>query len=141
MSTPTAVTFCQCCGNNRPPTSFAPGAITCAFCVEMRPDDITRATAATVNRDHAIATHTKAGRKAERIALKMVKYGAAGKRCSGCHHPKPPEAYNKCAPQPDGLQPICRACNEIRAAALKSGGLAAWHTIRAALRAASPEGK
>ena len=136
-----SVTYCQCCGNNRPASGFAPGAITCGFCVELRPDDITRSTLVTVQRELAITQHTKEGRKAARIAAKLAKYAQTGKRCTACHHYKPAAAFNRCAAQSDGLQPICRGCNVLRVESIKAAGLAQWHTIRAALRASSPEGK
>jgi hypothetical protein len=96
----------------------------------------------TAQREFLFVTQTKQGRKQARINAKLEKYKTTGKRCTACHHLKPAEAYNACEPQPDGLQPICRACNQVRAQLVKEpGGLALWHAVRDGLRKSSPEGK
>lgn len=146
MQPSTQTTYCQCCGHDRPSSDFYAGAIGCSLCLTRPANEIITLTRETMRREYAVATYTKNGRKAARVAAKMEKYHATGKRCTACHHPKPPEAYNKCAPMPDGLQPICRSCNALRVASIKGGaatgtGMQTWHAIRAALRASSPEGK
>ena len=88
-----------------------------------------------------MSEYTLAGRKAARVRAKLDTYAKLGKRCTACHNRKPADEYHASARQCDGLQPMCKACNKIWIATMKSGGPAAWHAVRAAMRAASPEGK
>lgn len=141
MSTHDTLVYCPCCGREKPAYDFPAGRYTCSICCMLPGDEATLVTRETVRREQMLAAHTKQGRKQARIAAKLAAYETTGKRCTACHHSKPPSAYNKCAPQSDGLQPICRSCNELRVVTMRNGGLPAWHAIRAALRAASPEGK
>lgn len=135
------LTYCSCCGTEKPAYDFAPGSSICSICDTLTAREAVALTRESFRREHSIATFTKAGRKQARIAAKMLDYSINGKRCTACHNRKPVDAYNKSAPTPDGLQAICRACHTLWAAAVKSGGPRAWHAIRDALRAASPEGK
>jgi len=132
---------CLCCGQDKPSYDFRPGHQICTLCDTLSAAEATIMARATFSAQHKFMTATKDGRRQARIAAKLVSYETTGKRCTACHCPKPPSAYNKCAPAPDGLQPICRGCNELRVASIKNGGLTAWRTIRAALRASSPEGR
>jgi hypothetical protein len=134
-------TYCLCCGRERPASDFYAGAVACSMCLTRPASEIVTLTRETVRREYAIAAYTKDGRKRARIEAKLGVYMVSGKRCTACHTPKPPEAFNKCAPAPDGLQPICRSCNETRVAVMRSGGLKAWHVVRDALRAQSTMGR
>lgn len=136
-----STTYCRCCGRERPTTDFRPGALICSLCAMLPAAEASALTRDTCARERAVATQTAAGRKAARIEKRMAQYAQHGKRCSACHHYKSIDHYNKCAPQPDGLQPVCKECHTIRLAATKAGGRAQWHVVRAALRASSPEGK
>lgn len=107
----------------------------------LSPSEATLLTRETVKREINVSEFTMAGRKATKVKAKLDTYAKLGKRCTACHNRKPIEEYHACAPQSDGLQPMCKACNKIWLATMKSGGRAAWHTVRAAMRAASPEGK
>jgi hypothetical protein len=141
MTTADATLYCPCCGQEKPAWDYAPGLSICSLCARLSANDASLKTRATIRVEHAMATQSAAGRKAARIAARMAQYAQHGKRCTACHHLKPATAYNKCQPQPDGLQPICRECHVIRMATIKSGGLKQWHMVRDAMRASSPEGK
>lgn len=141
MSKPDPLVYCICCGNDKPSWDFAPGRDLCSLCMLLPPDAAVKSALEARRRADAAARNSKQGRKAARIAAKLEMYSRYGKRCSACHHPKPAEDYDSCAPQPDGLQPNCRACNKLWRLTVKSGGVQAWHIVRAALRATSPEGK
>jgi hypothetical protein len=139
MSTKTL--YCPCCGHDRPTSEYRPASHVCNFCIALTASDATILARETMGREIAISTQTKEGKKRARVAARLEHYARHGKRCSACHHYKPADAYNACAPQPDGLQPICRSCYTIRQATVKSGGLTQWHAVRDAMRANSPEGK
>lgn len=141
MSNVTATIYCPCCGQEKPAWDYAPGLSVCSLCALLTGNDATLKCRATMRIEQNLANASAAGRKAARIADKLRQYAVSGKRCSACHHLKTPDHYHRCKAQSDGLQPVCQECNTIRAAALKSGGLAQWHLIRDAMRASSPEGK
>ena len=133
---------CICCGQDKPAWDYPPGGHTCTLCSMLPVDQAVIKARGTAQREFLFVTQTKQGRKQARINAKLEKYKTTGKRCTACHHLKPAEAYNACEPQPDGLQPICRACNQVRAQLVKEpGGLALWHAVRDGLRKSSPEGK
>lgn len=134
-------TVCLCCGQDKPSYDFKRGHVICSICDMLDIDAAVTMARATFSAQHKFLTATRDGRKQSRIAAKLAAYEVHGKRCTACHHLKPAGAYNKCAPQPDGLQPICRGCNELRVISIKNGGTHAWHIVRDALRASSPEGK
>lgn len=131
--------YCPCCGHDRPHTDYRPNTDLCSLCSMLTPFEAVRLARETMRREYSISTQTKNGRKLARQAAKLAQYVTQGKRCTSCHAHKPVEAFNRCAPTSDGLQPACRACNEVRAAILRTsggyGGLAQWHTVRDALRA------
>lgn len=130
--------ICLCCGRNLPGYQFGAGSNVCTLCEQMSVRDAVIMTRATADRILAVSLHTRAGRKEARMAAKLAKYAVTGKRCTSCHEHKAPDQYNRCAPQPDGLQPICRSCNKLRVTILESGaGLGQWHIVRDALRQAS----
>ena len=131
--------ICQCCGKAQPHGDYNIGVNICSLCDSLSAREAVRLTRATLKQYNLIITSTKAGRLAARQASRLAEYNRTGKRCTACHGHKPPAAYNKCAPASDGLQPICRTCNEIRVASTRSGGLAAWHTLRAALRSGNDD--
>lgn len=134
--------YCLCCGLDKPANQYAIDSEVCIQCTSMPASQAVLMVRETMQREQHIALHTRQGRKQARINAKLEKYKVTGKRCTACHHLKPAEAYNACAPQPDGLQPICRACNQVRAQLVKEpGGLALWHAVRDGLRKSSPEGK
>lgn len=137
MPKPESLTYCACCGRDKPAYDYAPGSLICSLCEMLSAREAVMLTRETFRREHSVATFTAAGRKQARIAAKMLHYSIHGKRCTACHDYKSPDAFNKCAPTPDGLQAICRDCHVLWVASVKSGGKAAWHTIRDALRAAS----
>ena len=142
MTKPETLIYCPCCGKDKPSWDYAPGGYTCTLCSMLPGDQAAIITRETVRRENLVISQTRHGRKQARINAKLEKYKVAGKRCTACHHLKQAEAYNACAPQPDGLQPICRACNQVRAQLVKDpGGLALWHAVRDGLRKSSPEGK
>jgi hypothetical protein len=141
MTTAETIIYCPCCGRAKPSYDYPAGKHICTLCAQLDADTAVFMTRDTVSREYSVKTYTAAGRKQARITAKMDRYMREGKRCSGCHHLKPPSEFNRCAPTPDGLQPMCKPCNKIWLAARKSGGPAAWRAIRDALRALSPEGK
>ena len=141
MSTLETIIYCPCCGRDKPAYDYPAGKHICSICANLDADTAVFLTRETVKREYSFQTHTKVGRKQARIAAKMEIYATTGKRCSACHHYKPVKAYDRCAPQPDGLQPNCKTCNNIWRETRAHGGKAAWHQVRDALRAASPEGK
>lgn len=141
MPTSEPAVYCLCCGRDKPAADYAPGRTICSLCAMLDVNTIVTLVRDTANREHSIAVHTKNGRKQARIEAKLARYKLEGKRCTACHNRKPIEDYNQCAPQPDGLQPICRTCHKLWLAAIRSGGRTAWYIIRDALRAQSPEGK
>ena len=141
MTTASTIIYCPCCGRDKPAHDYPAGKHICALCAMLDADTAVFLTRETVRREYSVKIYTAVGRKQARVTAKMQQYARDGKRCTGCHCRKPPDLYNKCAPMPDGLQPMCRACNKIWVATKHSGGPAAWHAIRDALRARSPEGK
>lgn len=141
MTTADTLVYCPCCGKEKPSYDYPVGRHTCSNCCDLPGDSASLLTRETVRREQNVRQHTALGRKQARIEAKLAHYQAHGKRCTACHHLKPAGAYNKCAPMGDGLQPICRTCNELRVMICKREGITQWHAIRAALRASSPEGK
>lgn len=141
MPTSATLITCPCCGKEKPAFDFPNGRYTCSICCMLPGDEAALITRETVRRELAVRQFTSVGRKQARVDKRMEEYARNGKRCTACHHKKPAADYNKCAPQPDGLQPICRQCNELRVTSMRHGGMAAWHTVRDAMRASSPEGK
>lgn len=141
MSTASTIIYCPCCGRDKPAHDYPPGKHICSLCAMLDADTAVFLTRETVRREYSVKTYTAVGRKQARITAKMERYAKEGKRCSGCHHRKPPADFNKCAPTPDGLQPMCKACNKLWLSLRKEGGNALWRQVRDALRAASPEGK
>jgi hypothetical protein len=130
--------YCLCCGHEKPATDYLPQNSICIICASRPSNQVALMSRETLQRELAISNHTKAGRKAARIQARLDRYATAGKRCSSCHHHKPAADYNACAPASDGLQPICRSCNQLRVTSVKQGGLALWRTVRDALRATAP---
>lgn len=129
--------YCACCGREKPSYDYAPGSLICSLCDTLTAREAVMLCRESFKREHSVATFTKAGRKQSRIAAKMLQYSISGKRCTACHGYKAPDAFNKCAPAPDGLQPICRTCHTLWVASSKAGGPIAWHAVRDALRAVS----
>lgn len=141
MNSAPTIVYCPCCGRDKPAYDYPAGKQICSLCAMLDANTAVVLARETAQREHSVRAYTASGRKQSRVAAKLALYETAGKRCSGCHHRKPPSGFNKCAPTPDGLQPMCKSCNKIWLAARASGGTRAWHTIRDALRATSPEGK
>lgn len=135
------LTPCLCCGQDKPEWDFARGQCVCSVCRTLTPDEAVKMARSTMSAQLKFLTQTKDGRKAARVAAKVAQYEQHGKRCTACHNFKKPDDYNKCAPMADGLQPICRTCNQLRVISLRAGGPQQWHQVRDALRKASPEGK
>ena len=141
MKKPESLTYCPCCGVPKPNWDYPVGASICTLCAMLDVSAAVHLTRETVRRELNVSEYTLAGRKAARVRAKLDTYAKLGKRCTACHNRKPADEYHASARQCDGLQPMCKACNKIWIATMKSGGPAAWHAVRAAMRAASPEGK
>ncbi len=141
MTTADTLVYCPCCGHEKPAYDYPRGQHICSICSMLPADHAVLLTRETVRREYGVKKYTAQGRKAARIEARMEQYGREGKRCSACHYYKPVESYNKCAPQPDGLQPNCKQCNKIWMSTKRSGGQSMWITVRDAMRKASPEGK
>jgi|SRR3990167_4706355 len=138
----TSVFHCLCCGRDLPAKySFRAGSPTCRTCDTLQPHELVLTTRATAERELSAELAKKRSSKAQRIIARLEAYRLTGKRCSACHAQKDPSEFNACIPTPDGLQPVCRACNALRVTILKSGaGLGQWHIVRDALRGASLAG-
>ena len=133
--------YCPCCGLTKPAYDYAPGLLVCSLCAMLDNNSVVKLTRETVRREAAITEFTALGKREARIAKRLALYAGVGKRCTACHNRKPVSEFNACAPQSDGLQPMCKTCHTLWMASRRSGGPAAWHAVRAAMRAASPEGE
>ena len=141
MTTKNAESYCNCCGAFKPEYDFPRGRGVCSTCSMLDIFTAVEMSRESLRREITYKTQTARGRKQARMEYKIGLYEKEGKRCTGCHYRKPPEAYNKCAPTHDGLQPMCKACNKLWLQLRKEGGNALWRQVRDALRKASPEGK
>ena len=129
--------LCIACNRSLPAQEFARNSKICPFCAMLPANDVAILTLRTHEARQIYLQGSITGRKEARRLAKLAQLEITGKRCTHCHGYKAPDQYNKCAPMADGLQPGCRACNQIRHTILASapmGGLKQWHTIRDALR-------
>ena len=125
---------CQCCGLDRPQDQFYRGHMICATCETLPVFEAVTLTRMTCAKFYSAKSAVNITRKDRRNVARFERYAKEGKRCTACHGRKKVEAYNKCAPAPDGLQPICRDCNRLRVTLMAAGGLASWRTVRDAMR-------
>ena len=130
---------CACCGNELPDTAYSADSLICIRCDRHTKYEAIMIARANWEVEQRVIQRTKAGKKASKRIAKLAQIEQHGKRCSACHAHKPADQYNLLHAAPDGLQPICRTCNEIRAKLVTSGsnGLSLWHATRDALRLAS----
>ena len=130
--------LCIACNRSLPAQEFARNSKICPFCAMLPANDVAILTLRTHEARQIYRQQSITGRKEARRLAKLAQLEVMGKRCTHCHGYKKPDQYNRCAPMADGLQPGCRACNQIRhtilASAPMGGGLTQWHTIRDALR-------
>lgn len=128
---------CLCCGLAKPYTDYYPGNTVCVICAALPANDAVAKAYQAWSARLAWETDAAAGRKAAKVARKLAQYASEGKRCTACHDYLAPDAYNRCASAPDGLQPICKTCNKLMVACKAAGGINTWYVVRDARRKAS----
>lgn len=135
MLKPESTTACLCCNQVVESHLIPANGVICVNCVHLSANDATIKAVRSELARQAMLTGSRAGRRDVKRQSKLDSYIPNGKRCSACHARKPAEDYAKCQPTTDGLQPICKACNNTKDTLLRHGStLATWRTIRDALR-------